>query len=226
MSNPAAWTFWLKDRQVTGVIIAEHGEEKLVEYAKRIYVVKGKNPTKKHYTQSTIPAFWKKVMNGQLQVEKDLKVLEIPIKEVKAARANRAAVRKEQKEAVSAQAPSKDKAKGTAPAAPPAAKAPAPKKPRARKEKPVETAATPVSSTVAPKQSGKRKSTLPPGPPPDPNSLIWLECPYCKELELVSAFDQEIGKAHIRTCKKCRREFGVRIVPTAFRTEIAAFPGK
>ncbi|WP_224962705.1 hypothetical protein [Geomonas subterranea] len=226
MSNPAAWTFWLKERQVTGVIVAEHRGEKLVEYGKRFYVVKGKDPGKRHYTQSTIPAMWKKVMSGQLQVEEEVKELGVTKKEVKAARTNRAAVRGKAKGVVPAQEPPTATTPAKAAPAAAAPQPPAPKKTRSRKEKPVETAKAAAEPPVAPKQPAKRKSSPPPAVPPDPGSLIWLECPYCKDIELVSAFDQEVGKAHIRTCRKCKREFGARFVPVAFRVEVAPFPGK
>ena len=58
--------FWLNDQRVNGVLVAEHGTEKLVRYgAGRLYVVTGRTPAKKHYTESTIPPFWRKVINGE-----------------------------------------------------------------------------------------------------------------------------------------------------------------
>ena len=59
--------FWLKDQRVNGVLVAAHGTEKLVRYgsAGRLYVVTGVTPAKKHFTESTIPTFWRKVINGE-----------------------------------------------------------------------------------------------------------------------------------------------------------------
>lgn len=226
MSNPAAWTFWLNNRQVTGVTVAEYREEKLVEYAKRFYVVKGKDPGKRHYTQSTIPALWKKVMSGQLSVEEEMKDLGISKKEVKAARGHRDAVRERAKvpKASDTSPPSPRPAVKAKPEVKPVASPPKhERKPSARKT-PAGAAAA-AALAVEPKQPAKRKAAPSPALPAD-QSVLWLECPYCKKLELISAFDQEMGKAHIRRCGKCKQKFGLRVVPVAFRIEVAPFPGK
>jgi len=61
--------FWHKDRLVHGVLVAENGDEKFVLYAHRFYVVKGKVHSKRHFTESTIPAVWRKIMNGEAPPE-------------------------------------------------------------------------------------------------------------------------------------------------------------
>ena len=61
MLNESAVTFWLGDRQVNDVLVAESVVEKLVKYAGRFYVVIGKAPEKKHYTQKTLPLLWRKM---------------------------------------------------------------------------------------------------------------------------------------------------------------------
>jgi len=230
MPNPAAWTFWLKERQVTGLIVAEHREEKLVEYAKRFYVVKGKDPQRRHYTQSTIPALWKKVMTGQLSVEEEMKELGVSKKDVKAARGHRDAVREQAKapKAGVTSPPSPHPAVKAKPEAKLVASPASPQKPERKpsaRKKPADAPPAAAASAVEPKQPAKRKAVPSPALPAD-QSILWLECPYCKKLELISAFDQEMGKAHIRRCGNCKQEFGLRVVPVAFRIEVAPFPGK
>lgn len=217
MSNPAAWTFWLKERQVTGVIVAEHGEEKLVEYAKRLYVVKGKEPQKKHYTQSTIPALWKKVMSGQHSAEQLAKEIDVTKKDVKAAHATRAVVR----------AAAKQEAKTTAtpPATVPpsssAELAPPPRKSRTPKAKKVD-ASSQDAPPVEPKLGAKRK--VAPSPPLKSENIAYFDCPECGQPQAVDASTVKVGKAFIRSCVKCGKEFAVRLVPvTTYRAEVAAF---
>jgi hypothetical protein len=241
MPNPTAYTFWLDQRQVTGVIVAENDEEKLVEYGKRRYVVIGKNPGKKHYTASTTPALWKKIINSEAHpspsssaakqpakarpkkanAEKPstkgegapspaTHLMGIPRSEIDEAIENRDAVRKAAKGKI---------AQGTHEAATKKRAPKAVKKPTTR--------ALPVpaglpAATKATKTTRTTKAA--PSPTTDPNSSIWLKCPYCFELELISALEREPGKAYIKCCKSCKREFGVRIAPmTTYHVEVAAF---
>lgn len=196
MPNPAGYTFWLKDRQVTGVIIAEYGGETLVEYAKRLYAVKGKDPGKKHYTQSSIPAFWKKVMNGEAPP---------PPREKKA---------KSSKAAPPPVAPKKE-----TPPFPTEAAASAPRKSRTPKAKP---APTEVASPVAARPAAKRK--VAPVPPLKSENVAFFDCPECGQPQGVDASTVKVGKAFIRSCVKCGKEFAVRLIPvTTYRAEVAAF---
>lgn len=217
MSNPAAWTFWLKERQVTGVIVAEHGQEKLVEYAKRFYVVKGKDPLKKHYTQSTIPAFWKKVLSGQHSAEELTKEIGVTKKDVKAARATRAVVRAAAKqEAKTAAMPP-----AAVPPSPSEEQAPAHRPSRVPKEKKAD-ASSPGAPPVEVKPAAKRK--LAPSPPLKPENIVYFDCPECGHPQAVDASTVKVGKAFIRACVNCGKEFGVRLVPvTTYRAEVAAF---
>lgn len=243
MSNTTACTFWLDQRQVTGVIVAEHGEEKLVEYGKRRYVVKGKNPGKKHYTASTTPALWKKIINGEEPPSPASGAAKQPAKtrptkaeegepstkgeatpspathfmgisksEIDAAIENRDAVLKAAKDKV---------AQGT-PAA--TSKKRAPKASKERPTPPVPAEQQAISKGNKATTSVKTAKAAP--PPADPANLIWVKCPYCSEQELISALEREPGKAYIKLCNSCKREFGVRIVPiTTYLAEVAAFQG-
>lgn len=243
MSNPTACTFWLDQRQVTGVIVAESGEEKLVEYGKRRYVVKGKNPGKKHYTVSTTPALWKKIINSEeppspasdaakqpakarskkteagvpstkreTATSPATHFMGIPRSEIDAAIENRDAVRK----AVQGKG-----AQGT-PAATSNKYAP-----KAAKELRTDAPSVPVGSPVATKATKATKTAkAAPSSTANPSNLIWLKCPYCSEPELISALEREPGKAYIKLCKSCKKEFGVRVVSMiTYRAEVAAFQG-
>lgn len=213
MSNPTACTFWLDNRQVTGVTVAEYGQEKLVEYSKRIYVIKDKNPNKKHYTQSTLPAFWKKIMKGETPPPPSQAGMKARTpKKAAAAGVEKPAAAQKQEEGP--------------PAAPAAAAAPPPGRRNARPAKPKEVAK--AAPPVEKKPTARRKA--PPSPTPsaaNPDNITWLVCPYCQEAELISVLEQEVGKAHIRACRSCKKEFGVRIVPkTTYHAETAAFQEK
>lgn len=60
-----AVNFWLRDKSVNGTLIARHREEMLVQYQSRFYIVRGKTPDKKHFTQSSLPAQWRKRIAGE-----------------------------------------------------------------------------------------------------------------------------------------------------------------
>lgn len=62
-------TFWLDNRSSSGTLLARHGNQTLVSYRERYYVVengaamtKGGKPLR--YSKSSLPALWRKVLRG------------------------------------------------------------------------------------------------------------------------------------------------------------------
>ena len=66
MANPTAVSFWLDNKRVNGTAIAEDGAVKLVKYGSKFYVVEGKDPERRSYSQSTLPTKWKKIVSGEI----------------------------------------------------------------------------------------------------------------------------------------------------------------
>ena len=63
-------TFWLDNRSSSGTLLARHGDQSLVSYRERYYVVvNGAALTKAgkplRYSKSSLPALWRKVLRGE-----------------------------------------------------------------------------------------------------------------------------------------------------------------
>lgn len=66
MANKNAVRFWLGGRQVNGLQVGVNSAGvKLAKYRERFYTVQGDTPGAKHFTNSTLPAAWRKLMEGE-----------------------------------------------------------------------------------------------------------------------------------------------------------------
>jgi len=230
MANLSAVTFWLKDRQVNGVLAAVSGAEKLVKYSGRFYVVVGKDPGKRHYTQSSLPVMWKKILSGETppaparaDAEPSL------IDEVQEARATRTARRVKVQKEMSGQpsSPAVVKIAARLPAqkkdpVKPAASSPA-RAPGASKKK-VKDKILGVPPVVPKQDTGGKPGKVPTSPALAVQAAIKFDCPYCRLTGEVALSAVKVGKAFFENCGGCGKEFGVRIIPTTvYRAEVAGF---
>ena len=65
-------TFWLDNKNAAGTKMAQHGDQMLVSYRDRYYVVKGGSAVMKggkplRYSRTSLPGLWKKVQLGEVQ---------------------------------------------------------------------------------------------------------------------------------------------------------------
>ncbi len=228
MPNESAVTFWLEDRQVNGVLVAESGAEKLAKYGGRFYVVKGKAPEKKHYTQKTLPLPWRKIMGGETPPSPATPAKEGPslMQAVPQAAAPRQARRQQARKAASPERP----AAATSPPdrqQPPAAPeptmlrtpaAPAPKK----KREPGQVA--PVAAEQVTKKAAKAPAAG--SARGGHQDTVKFSCPYCGQTHELSIAVVKVDKPFFQPCSKCGKDFGVRVVTTiAYRAEVAGFTG-
>jgi len=66
-------TFWLDNKNSAGTKTAQHGDQMLVSYHDRYYLVKGGSAVMKggkplRYSQTSLPGLWKKLQPGEVQV--------------------------------------------------------------------------------------------------------------------------------------------------------------
>jgi hypothetical protein len=187
--------FWLHDKKVNGILVKQHGEEKLTLYKNRYYIVTKETPAKKHYTASTLPTFWRRLIAGEVPPEPNAAQSPPP----------RGRRRKPEDAIELEQGTSLAKIgeQPTVPATPPEKKEPRVKTPRrqaaATKEKKESAAAPPVAQ---------------------PQTVDYL-CPYCKAKH---SCQTPVKSPFFEKCSGCGKEFGVKIVPKVlYVAEVAAF---
>lgn len=224
MSNESAITFWLENRQVNGLLVAESGVEKLVQYGGRFYVVKDKDPGKRHYTQRTLPLLWRKILAEKPLLappapEKDDSP---PIEKVRPVRVPRTG-RKQMEE-------------GTSPGEP-AAAATLPRKPEPPEAVPAleQTPSAPVAkgkggrdkaSPLAAKRSAKQEAQSPAAGTEQggPQEAVRFNCPYCARMHEIGISAVKVDKPFFQPCSGCGKDFGVRVVTTLlYQAEVAGF---
>jgi hypothetical protein len=219
-------SFWLKDKTVTGLLVADHAGKKLVSYNGKYFVVTDKTPEKRHYTESTLPASWRKMIAGEAPPS--------PTPKAGKTGGKTAAV------AVQQNLPSRE-AREVDNLARPAVRRPA----KLREKAPPESAegkASPESADVpkapheaakgkaspesakAPKGSsrGARERQAPAKGRAAENETVGYFCPYCSTEHACSA--DKAGAPFFQQCSKCGKEFGVKITARiVYQAEVAGF---
>ena len=193
---PDTVKFWLENKSHYGIREAEAGDQQLVLYDEKFYVVvngavqmKGRKPL--YYTRSTIPAFWKKAMRG-----------EVPMDNADAAPAGEVL---QQTTATRKERTAKEKAAASIPAAliPPPS------------QQPVQ--APPPKEAKQSRKVGKSRAK-------STQASVDANCPYCNQRHEIPAEKGRSGKPFFMPCSKCKGEFAVRFVAvTVYQAQVAGF---
>jgi hypothetical protein len=196
-------TFWLDNKVSSGVKVAEIGDQVLVSYREKFYVVEGgaarmKGSRPLHYSKSSLPAVWKKALRGIVppvtpgnSPEDDIMPMMTTTK--------------------------KERTKMEKPVptvADQAATQPREDQPRqASLGQPV-----PKLETRASKATRKSESK------PNVQAMVVAICPYCNHKNELPLEKGKNGKPFFTACGKCSHEFAVRFVPvTMYQAQVAAF---
>ena len=201
-----AVSFWLDNKMSSGIKVAEAGSQTLVSYRDKFYIVekgsalmKGSKPL--HYSKSSIPTNWRKVMAGKTVHDSAFNPPDddnMPI--ATATKKERARVKKTE--------PVVSEVSEPAPLAVESVqlheKIPAKPKPAAEPN---------------PVRSVKKTEAKPVGQP-----TVVTACPYCSHKHDVLLDKGKNGKAFLMSCNRCSKEFAVRFMPvTVYQAQVAAF---
>ncbi|HEY3308443.1 MAG TPA: hypothetical protein VGJ93_08305 [Desulfuromonadaceae bacterium] len=186
--------FWLDNKMSAGVKVAGIGDQQLVVYREKFYVVekgaarmKGGKPL--HYSKSSMPLIWKKALRGESPPPADLypppdDALPEP------SFTKRVRARKE--------------------------KQPPPAQETSSAPEPVRPEATPEA-----KQPKVNKQTT---IKPANQTSVAASCPYCNNKHELPLEKGKNGKPFFVLCTKCQAEFAVRFVPvTVYQAQVAGF---
>jgi hypothetical protein len=188
-------SFWLDNKTASAQKIAEIGDQVLVDYRGKFYVIrngtavmKGSKPL--HYSKSSLPAIWKKAMQGGgltiMPSEPEDEILPM-VSITKRVRVNK------EKEA----APMPD----TTPSTLQQSAAP-------------RTVTAPKSHKPATKSETKSA----------PQTVVPAQCPYCSQKHEIPVEKGRNGKPFFVTCTRCTTDFAVRFIPvTMFQAQVAGF---
>jgi hypothetical protein len=229
-------SFWLKDKTVTGLLVAAHAGKKLVSYNGKYFVVSDKTPEKRHYTESTLPASWKNMMAGKPspsptspkagkaagettstameQNSSSRGPQEVDSPAQPALRRSKKKPEKAVRESVVAPKASPQSATRKASLESPKAKA-APELPKAK------AAHEPGKEQKASPKGGKERQSAAKGRMAE-NETVGYFCPYCSTEHSCSA--DKAGAPFFQQCSKCGKDFGVKITARlVYQAEVAAF---
>lgn len=193
-------SFWLKDKTVTGLLVAEHDGKKLVAYNRRYYVVTGKTPDKRHFTDSTLPTLWRKMMiSDETPPSPALPSKAAPKRSPVQAKQGAALGKPEEAPAAGgppARAGERKKEAQPQPASPPNAL------PREAKQK-------------RPRAKASKKKEA-------EQQTVGYFCPYCSTEH--SCGVDKAGAPFFQKCSKCGKDFGVKIISKViYLAEVAGF---
>jgi hypothetical protein len=195
MSEPVQ--FWLDNKMSAGIKVAAIGNQALVVYREKFYVVEkdaaqSRGGKALRYSKSSLPVIWKKVLKGEAP---PLEVLVIPPDDAlpTPTMTTRERVRKERPQA---QAPEQSVVQ--APVTPPPA--------------------TSVSPAKTPKDTRKMNIK------PVAQTMVSANCPECNCKHEFPLEKGKNGKPFFTACVKCKAEFAVRFVPaTIYQAQVAGF---
>jgi len=207
-----AISFWLDNKMSSGFKVAEIGAETLVSYREKFYIVengsarmKGSKPL--HFSKSSIPTVWRKVITGKLSPADALMPKDddnMPM----------ATTTKKERMKMEKSAPA---------AAEPAAVTPSPAQPpqAAGATKPTTKQISPAKDLAEPKPSKVvKKAEAKPGV----QAVVVAGCPYCSHKHDLALEKGKSGKPFFVECARCSKEFAVRYMPvTVYQAQVAAF---
>ena len=192
-----AVTFWLDNKQSSGIRLGQLGDQILVDYRDRYYIIVNGTAMMKsgrplRYSKTSLPNLWKKLLRGETDPDLELSPTEEhePITPT-VSRKSTGISRKEvspmsgaKKNTVTAEDPNWPK--------PPAKN----------------------NSQANNKFTAK----------PAAQSLVTAACPYCKSKSDIPVEKGRNGKPFFQSCSKCNNDFAVKFVQvTVFQAQVAGF---
>lgn len=192
-----AVSFWLDNKMASALKVAEIGDQALVDYRGRFYVIrngsalmKGSKPL--HYSKSSMPAPWKKALRGE--VPTSVKALESEEENLPMASVTKRARKKKEKE----HPPMQETATISASQA---------------------TAALNPDLDLKKSRKAKKNDVKPSG-----QTDVDAQCPYCGHKQHIPLERGKNGKPFFFACSRCATDFAVRFVPvTVMQAQVAGF---
>lgn len=189
-------SFWLDNKMVTAHKVAETGDQTLVDYRGKFYVVrngsalmKGSKPL--HYSKTSMPMLWKKALRGEAPAS--ITPLESEEENLPMASVTKRIRKKKEKE----ETPMQEIPTTTASPASPTPESGFKKAARTIKKSEVK----PAAQTVAEAQ-----------------------CPYCGHKQDIPLEKGRSGKPFFFSCSRCENDFAVRFVAvTVMQAQVAGF---
>ena len=201
-------SFWLDNKMSAGIKVAENGDQQLVTYRDRFYVVENgaaqlKGSKAAHYSRSSLPATWKKVLKGEAPQSQGEALMAAVAEALPAASTEigLAGIKESAPPAAEIEQPA---LRSAAPAPPEPAEAPQKSRPpaSARQQKP----------------AGKTEL------PALDQEFVEARCPYCNQKNEILIDRNKRGKPFFVACAKCNTEFAVRLVQvTMYQAQVAGF---
>lgn len=191
-------TFWLDNKNAAGTKTAQHGDQMLVSYRDRFYVVKGGAAVMKggkplRYSQTSLPGLWKKLQSGEVQIP-DAAILVTTVVAEKPTVTRKPRVKKVKEVSIMPEAPAEVKSPDILVSS---RKQPAEKTPKAARK----------AETKHPVQAA-----------------VSADCPYCNQKHEIPVDKGRSGKPFFLLCTKCNNEFAVRFVQvTMYQAQVAGF---
>jgi hypothetical protein len=187
--------FWLDNKMSAGLKVAGIGDQVLVVYREKFYVVEkdaaqSRGGKALRYSRSSLPVIWKKALKGETPPAEGLvappdDALPIPT-----------TTKRERPKKESIQPPVLAQPAIQAPAAP----------------------AQPVSAAKSPKDSRKMNIK------PVAQTSVSANCPECNFKHEFPLEKGKNGKPFFTACVRCKAEFAVRFVPaTIYQAQVAGF---
>jgi hypothetical protein len=189
-----AVTFWMENKNCVGMTAAISGDQALVIYRDRYYVLQGgvaqtKGGKPLRFSQSSLPPSWKRALKGEVQLPEPIPaVLDAQPRPVKRERKKMENPAKEENQAMSEQK---------------------------QESAPEKSDMLPGPALKVSKKSDARPAIQPP---------VVANCPYCNTRHEISVEKGKSGKPFFISCSKCQNEFAVRLVPvTIYQAQVAGF---
>jgi hypothetical protein len=203
--------FWLDNKSVAGIRVANNADQVLVGYRSRFYLVadgaavmKGGKPLR--YSQTTLPAAWKKILKDDAATTAATTTAAVTPNAVPAEPVKSTRTRKARVNTASEEAPMSEPTLFAPPSE-------APEKPHKAARKAAKTVNKPADKPAA----------VPAVNPPAQTSVP-VDCPYCQQHQDLPVEKGRSGKPFFHYCAKCREEFAVRFEQvTVFRAQVAGF---
>jgi hypothetical protein len=192
--------FWLDNKNVAGNRVANLGDQVLVEYRSRLYVVANGAAVMKggkalRYAPTTLPADWRKIL-------KEAAATAVTPDSETAGPAKRPTTRKARVDKGSEETPMSE----PTPAAPLSV---APEKAQKAARKAAKTA---------------DKAAAAPAVTPPAQTAVPVECPYCQQKQEIPVEKGRSGKPFFQNCVKCQADFAIRFVAvTRYQAQVAGF---
>jgi hypothetical protein len=193
--------FWLDNKMSAGIKVAAIGNQALVVYREKFYVVEkdaaqSRGGKALRYSRSSLPVIWKKALKGEAPPPEGLVVPPddaLPLQTT----TKRERVRKESPQA---DEPARTVSQPLAsPAAPP-------------------VQSRPAGATTSPRSTKKMDIK------PVAQTSVSANCPECNFKHEFPLERGKNGKPFFTVCLRCKAEFAVRFVPaTIFQAQVAGF---